>query len=225
MQIGYTKNLLDFISIKPVPADSSADPVLSWSANLIKIGHRKVITAYDSSRCGFVLYGIKVGGVKKLDSLMLDGVRACLESESIAPELIEQYPDGIAKYTIIGMPREMEFEGETTWPDGEVLLSEIFPAYDHIIYNYDFGNDWHHHIKLIRIIDDYDKNYPVCLSGEGDAPPEDVGGPGGYAEMLRVLSDPGNSEYESMKAWVDGMRWKKFDLVEKNRNLRYLSRR
>lgn len=365
MQIGCTKKLLDYIGIKPTAADMSADPVLSWSANLINIGRRRaIVAAHDSSRCGFVLYGIKAGDIKKLDSLILDGIRACLEAECINPEIaerymtdcgavsftktanrtavarlnklcersyyyaedfttdtllqkdiipslnndlvtdksetgkgyfstheklakdlsgrygmppyrclaaelevelelegtcrrriivpmnytfrrfhnvlqklfcwqgyhlhdfwIERYPNGQLKYTLTGYPREDDCEGEATRPDGEVSLSEIFPTYDHIIYNYDFGDDWIHHIKLVRMIDDYDKSHPVCLSGEGDAPPEDVGGPGGYAEMLRVLADPKDSEYESMKSWVDGMMWKKFDVVQINWDLRFMSRR
>ncbi len=34
------------------------------------------------------------------------------------------------------------------------------------------------HIRLHEIVDDYDKNHPVCLDWEGEAPPEDVGGGG-----------------------------------------------
>jgi hypothetical protein len=33
-------------------------------------------------------------------------------------------------------------------------------------------------------------------------PPEDVGGPDGYAEMLAVLADPTDDEHEHMRAWA-----------------------
>lgn len=56
----------------------------------------------------------------------------------------------------------------------------------------------------------YDTNSPVCLSGEGDAPPEDVGGPDGDAEMLRTLSTPKDPEYLNTKTWIDGLRCKPF---------------
>ena len=137
---------------------------------------------------------------------------------------IERYPDGRMKYTLIGFPREDEYEGETTRMDQDVCLSEIFPTYDHIIYNYDFGDDWIHHIRLVRIVEDYDKNVPVCLTSEGDAPPEDVGGPGGYAEMLRVLADPQDAEYKDIKSWLEGMDLKPFNLEQVNRNLRHSAR-
>ncbi|MBT2667253.1 hypothetical protein J7J00_17375 [Bacillus sp. ISL-4] len=35
-----------------------------------------------------------------------------------------------------------------------------------------------------RIIADFPKNQPVCLEGEGDTPPEDVGGSLGYEDYL-----------------------------------------
>lgn len=137
---------------------------------------------------------------------------------------IEFQPNGRNAYTITGSPRQYNMADEITRPDHLVLLSEIFPQHEHIIYNYDVGDNWNHHIRLINIIDDYDKNHAVCISGEGDAPPEDSGGAPGYAHMLQVLADPDNPDYEDMKLWYEGTRCSPFDIDAVNRSLKYFTR-
>lgn len=135
--------------------------------------------------------------------------------------IIEYYIDGSPKYTLVGTPREDELPGETTQPDASVCLSEIFPKYDHITYNYDFGDDWIHQVRFVRLIDRYDNKHPVCLSGEGEAPPEDVGGPYGYAEMLSILADPSDPEHDQVCAWYSSMRCLPFDIERINRMLKH----
>ena len=137
---------------------------------------------------------------------------------------LETYPDGRLKETLTGYFREEEFEGETTRPDSDVLLSEVFPEREMIIYNYDLGDYWIHEITLTEIIEDYRYNYPQCLMAMGDAPPEDVGGSGGYAELLRVLADPKDPEYEHLKQWSEGMHWSSFDIENTNRRLKFCLR-
>jgi hypothetical protein len=137
---------------------------------------------------------------------------------------LETYPDGRLKETLVGYPREDEYEGETTCPDTDVLLSDVFPDTKKIIYNYDFGDDWMHEITLVEIVEDYQYNYPQCLMAMGDAPPEDVGGPGGYSDFLRILSDPKDPEYEHLKEWADEMIWRPFDMKETNHNLKHCLR-
>ncbi len=137
---------------------------------------------------------------------------------------IERYPNGRLKHTLVGHPQEFDLEGETTQPDSSVQLSEIFPHYDHIIYTYDYGDDWTHHIRFVGIINNYDKNHAVCLSGEGDAPPEDVGGAPGYARLLQVLADPEDPDYDNLKAWYEWMHCRPFDLDRVNSALQHCVR-
>ena len=100
-------------------------------------------------------------------------------------------------------------------PDAIVMkglkLSDYVPDYRKILYRYDFGDDWHHYIEVETIIDDCDDDIPILLSGEGDAPPEDVGGPGGYAEFLDIISDPTHEAYEYMNGWAKSLWWRRFD--------------
>ena len=138
--------------------------------------------------------------------------------------ILDIYPDGRTKNVLVGVPPEYNDEDEKWRLDSAVMLNEVFPGKDEIIYNYDFGDDWYHYIKLIEIQSDYDKNYPICLSAVGDAPPEDVGGTYGYAEFLRILDEPNDPEYEDTKTWAEGMRYRPLDIVEINRRLRYCSR-
>jgi hypothetical protein len=50
----------------------------------------------------------------------------------------------------------------------------------------------------------------ICLDGANACPPEDVGGPPGYLDMLEALRDPGHEQHRDMIAWAGG---KGFDPV------------
>jgi hypothetical protein len=79
------------------------------------------------------------------------------------------------------------------------------------VYTYDFGDDWRHIVKLETLL--ALKPAPktaTCSDGARCCPPEDVGGPHGYVEFLRVLFDPESDELEEqkhLKRWSGG----KFD--------------
>jgi hypothetical protein len=76
-----------------------------------------------------------------------------------------------------------------------------------ILYRYDFGDNWEHKVELERILDpEPGERYPVCLDGARSCPPEDCGGIGGYEDLLRVLADPEDEEYEDMRRWA-GENW------------------
>ncbi len=73
-------------------------------------------------------------------------------------------------------------------------------------YDYDFGDGWEHTIVLEKILPkDKNMRYPTCVDGKRNCPPEDCGGPGGYADLLEVIKDPGNEEYEEMMEWLGGI--------------------
>jgi len=49
---------------------------------------------------------------------------------------------------------------------------------------------------------DESRTYPRCVSGEGRCPPEDCGGPHGYAELLLAYADPSHEQHESTVQWA-----------------------
>lgn len=103
-----------------------------------------------------------------------------------------------------------------------IKLSEYIPQYKRLIYNYDFGDNWQHFIEVENIIDDYESNHPVCLAGEGNTPPEDVGGEPGYEEFLEIINDVNHPEYADMSSWGKSQGYKEFNIDNVNREIRYI---
>ncbi|MFW6281167.1 MAG: plasmid pRiA4b ORF-3 family protein, partial [Halanaerobium sp.] len=102
--------------------------------------------------------------------------------------------------------------------ENEVKLKDVLPA--RIKYNYDYGDNWQHYIETEEIIEDYNRNTPTLLEGEGTAPPEDVGGIGGFSEFMQIISNPEHEEYESMLEWAKSQRFKEYDPEEIKSDLR-----
>jgi hypothetical protein len=77
-------------------------------------------------------------------------------------------------------------EGDVGVPETDVRLDELLqdPG-DRLEYAYDFGDGWHHSLTLAEVLP-RDTGAPAvrCLDGAGGCPPEDCGGPGGYADLL-----------------------------------------
>lgn len=81
-------------------------------------------------------------------------------------------------------------------------------------YTYDFGDNWVHEIVVegvyIAIPLDHPE-MPVLRGGQRAGPPEDCGGPGGYARMLEVLRDPGHPEHGECRRWAGPFDPEQFD--------------
>ncbi|MFT8909409.1 MAG: hypothetical protein ABF908_11240, partial [Lentilactobacillus diolivorans] len=50
---------------------------------------------------------------------------------------------------------------------------------------------------------DYAVGYPKVISGQGNLPPEDSGGVGGWLMMLESLNDPDDPEHEDIVKWLN----------------------
>jgi Plasmid pRiA4b ORF-3-like protein len=96
-------------------------------------------------------------------------------------------------------------------------------------YRYDMGDGWQHRLVVERpprLAETQDLSLPVCLAGENACPPEDVGGPHGYAEFLEMLGDPAHEQHEDMVRWIGGVFDPKgFDLNRLNREFGAKKRR
>ena len=92
MQVGCTKKLLDHIGVKGREFDEGIDPLLTWSAHLITVNHRRTIFVInDATIYRFVLYGVKKKNLENLETLLLEGVMQCLQAEGISPEIQRRY--------------------------------------------------------------------------------------------------------------------------------------
>ena len=70
-------------------------------------------------------------------------------------------------------------------------------------YEYDFGDGWQHHVLVEDSLTiPIGLSFAVCLDGERACPPEDSGGPFGYANLLNAISDPGHEEFDEYIEWV-----------------------
>ena len=99
-----------------------------------------------------------------------------------------------------------------------IKLSEYLPV--KIKYVYDYGDNWQHSIEVEEIIDNYDKNYPICLDGQENTPPEDVGGEGGFEDFLEIIPDKNHPEHEFMLEWAKEQGYQDFDIEEINKSLK-----
>jgi hypothetical protein len=102
----------------------------------------------------------------------------------------------------------MEIPGEEVWPEDQrdeagAQLADLGAEFEYL---YDFGDGWTHDVEVLGP----GGSTPGCVDGRGACPPEDCGGPGGYAELLEVLADSAHPEHEHMRSWV-GNRLRPFD--------------
>jgi hypothetical protein len=94
-------------------------------------------------------------------------------------------------------------------------------------YLYDFGDGWEHTVRLERVTEPIPgTTYPRLIEAAGRCPPEDVGGPPGYAELLDTLANPDHEQRTENLRWV-GSHFDPavVDLERLTRNLNTLAKR
>jgi hypothetical protein len=70
-------------------------------------------------------------------------------------------------------------------------------------YTYDFGDNWEHAILIEKKPPSSGaKAYPACVAGKRNCPPEDCGGPWGYASLLEILANPAHPEHDEQLEWL-----------------------
>lgn len=116
----------------------------------------------------------------------------------------------------LGMEDETQFE----------LRQLIHKVGQRFIYEYDFGDGWRHTLRLEELLPAEERyDYPRCTAGKRSCPPEDVGGPGGYAYFLEAIADPDQLEHERYLAWIGGaFDPQAFDMQATNTTLRQVIR-
>lgn len=96
---------------------------------------------------------------------------------------------------------ELHFKNSRRMKLGKVVTNKG----DAFRYEYDFGDMWEHMLVVEDILEyQPDMKYLVCLAGERACPPEDCGGPYGYANLLETIADPNHEDYHDMMTWLGG---------------------
>ena len=103
-------------------------------------------------------------------------------------------------------------------------ISEIVPKDGkrfRFLYEYDFGDGWEHEVLFEGCLRaEKGGRYPMCMEGENNCPPEDVGGVWGYAEFLEVIGNPNHEQHDDFWEWAGEFDPKEFDADETTRLMR-----
>ena len=113
------------------------------------------------------LHQFKIGGLRYGDAELMDAERI----DELEPRTFDALRVRLKDFSLYG---------------GETLT---------FTYIYDFGDNWVHRVTLEKLL--VARPAPkkaACIEGARSGPPEDVGGPHGYMEFLRVLLTPGADE-------------------------------
>lgn len=91
-----------------------------------------------------------------------------------------------------------------TLDEDEMTLDDVAPEVGaRFVYEYDFGDSWHHMILVEKPAANTPVGpYPLCIAGKMAAPPEDCGGIWGYEAMVDALADPADPEHERWREWL-----------------------
>ena len=71
-----------------------------------------------------------------------------------------------------------------------------------LLYEYDLGDCWRHELVLERVLVGDESFQQMCVAGERQCPPEDSGGPQGFAELLKAFAQEAHREHKSARAWL-----------------------
>ena len=126
-----------------------------------------------------------------------------------------------------GVPDEgFEDPSSRVHPEDDVRLHDVLDHKEQTFtYVYDFGDDWHHELVVEEILEtESDRCEAYCLDGARNCPPEDIGGPFNYPEILTALSDPKHEGHDHYTEWMgDDFDPEAFDPVSINNKLEFMA--
>ena len=95
MQIVLTKKLAEAMGVKPAPADKTANPLFSWTANWTNTFDRRkedmVVMVNNATRFTVSIYGIKRNQFKDIANKMTAAIRNTLLAMNLNAEVVEEY--------------------------------------------------------------------------------------------------------------------------------------
>jgi len=110
--------------------------------------------------------------------------------------------EGFVSSPWIKVPDEADGEDDVIVYDSRrTKIRDYIFMWQRFYYIYDFGDDWQHEVKMIRIIAGTAKQARL-IDGKGACPPEDCGGAHGYEHLKEVLKQPESEEVQELLAWT-----------------------
>lgn len=87
----------------------------------------------------------------------------------------------------------------------KTLDSIIIDVKKYFEYTYDLGDSWDHEIFVEKFVPiDEKMQYPICIAGKLNCPPEDCGGIWGFYDLLKIIKNKKDPEYKEMLEWLGG---------------------
>lgn len=119
------------------------------------------------------------------------------------------------KFDINGFEIERENEFEPAELNSVEVKLNNYPLEEKLSfdYTYDFGDDWEHKITIEKITE-LGPDYPICLAGKRNAPPEDCGGGWAYEDLMNKMKL--SKLPKELKEWLGDYELAFFDLDETN---------
>ena len=118
---------------------------------------------------------------------------------------LHEFEIGAQRY---GIPdTDYDLPGEVV-KDSTVKLSKALPRKGaSLLYTHDFGDGWAHSVVLEDIAPvEPGTKYARVVDGARSCPPEDFGGPYGYADLLEILAKPRHKEPPNARLGRKGFR-------------------
>jgi hypothetical protein len=115
---------------------------------------------------------------------------------------------------------EEGFGGRRTFEASEIRLSDFSFSCSPVLfyYDYDFGDGWKHAVLLTTHPREDGITYPRCIDGSRAGPPDDSGGPYGYADFVSAWRDPLDDRHKEVRRWAGrGYNPERFDVVKTNK--------
>lgn len=129
--------------------------------------------------------------------------------------------------TIEGMKKLAELRKSRFFVDRTKTLKEVdefieeyFDNNKIVDYTYDFGDNWEHEIDILGKLESYPHEYPQVLKFDGNCPPEDCGGTGGYEEFLKIISNKSHTDYEENVFWGEEQGYCNYDMKTINKYMK-----
>jgi hypothetical protein len=94
--------------------------------------------------------------------------------------------------------------GQRPSDERKVRLVDFAGSETRFRYENDFGDGWEHDLVVEKRTEMAPVAPTLCIDGRRSCPPEDCGGPWGYAEFLEIIANPKHEQHAERLEWIGG---------------------